>query len=469
MSAAENTTSPPAVELSGELQERIGALVAALVEGSDEQRESELQHLSGRVQDLVDRKRRMEGTKTDTRDLLGEVLFTRLRRGMQQVVGGQDELAAMRAAEWVMGTVFSVAALSEFASAFDRSLLRATSAAEDFNFAGRTDFISVEEVMQMLAAGKHLGCLSLEKGDNRLDLYIGEGRIWFLDPHHLRRRVLPRSDKMGLREISDEQVLAAEGARAEEGVPCILTLAQRGVIPESERLDALRLLGKEALFEFMREPEPYAFYYKQLDALPAFAVEHDLRIGVTSLLLEGSKLLDDWQQMLQVFPDPDAPLAATADMFARMGDAVLGVLEIKLLSQLNGETTPRSLVASLGLPLPDAYALLIRLAREGILDPPGDLDALRGLEDADGDASVDASLQAAFAALDENDDASQRQSAIDRVFGGDERADDPAGTLSALDRVLDDGEAGGGSCGENDGAGMLDLLRKPSRAPRQPR
>lgn len=462
MSAAENVTGAPPAELSADLQARIGALVHALVDGDDEQQESELRHLAGRVQDLVDRKRRMEGTKTDTRDLLGEVLFARLRRGMQQVVGDGDEVTALRAAEWVMGSVFSIATLSEFANAFDRSLLRATSAADDFNFAGRTDFISVEEVMQMLAAGKHLGCLSLEKADNRVDVYIGDGRVWFLDPHHLRRRVLPRSDRMGLREISDEQVLAAEEARAEEGVPCILTLAQRGVIPAAERLEALRLLGKEALFEFMREPEPYAFYYKQLDALPDFAVDNDLRIGVTSLLLEGSKLLDDWRQMRGVFPDPDAPLVPTADMFARMGDAALGVLEIKLLSQLNGEATPRSLTASLGLPLPDVYGLLIRLAREGIVTPPGDLDALQGLDEADGEESVDASLQAAFAALDENDDASQRQSAIDRVFGGgeDPAGGDGVGALSALDRVLDDADDGGDG---SNGGGMLDLLRRQPR------
>lgn len=35
-----------------------------------------------RVQALVDRKRKMEGSKNDTRDLLSELLFSRMRRGM---------------------------------------------------------------------------------------------------------------------------------------------------------------------------------------------------------------------------------------------------------------------------------------------------------------------------------------------------------------------------------------------------
>ena len=187
-------------EVAAELKARIGALIDGLVTKSDEVYESEFVHLQARVRDLIERKLRMEGTKTDTRDFLGELLFTRLRRGMDLFLRSEDDVTAQRAAEWVMGVLFSVTTLSEFAKAFDQTLIRSTSGARDFNFAGRTDFIPVEEVLQMLASGKHLGCLSLEKGDNRLDVYLRDGRVWFLDPHHMIRRVLP-GDSMRHREI----------------------------------------------------------------------------------------------------------------------------------------------------------------------------------------------------------------------------------------------------------------------------
>ena len=154
---------PTNAELSAELEERISTFVRALVAKDDEQYESEFVHLLSRVDELVDRKLRMEGTKTDTRDFLGELIFTRMRRGMHLFMRSEDTVSPTRAAEWVMGVLFSVTTLSEFAKAFDQSLIRANSGGQDFNFAGRTDFISVEEVLQMLASGKHLGCLSLEK------------------------------------------------------------------------------------------------------------------------------------------------------------------------------------------------------------------------------------------------------------------------------------------------------------------
>jgi hypothetical protein len=418
------TEEPSNAEFSAVLEERIGSFVRALVARDDEKYESEFVHLLTRVDELVNRKLRMEGTKTDTRDFLAELIFTRMRRGMHQFMRSEDDITATRAAEWVMGVLFSVTTLSEFSKAFDQSLIRANSGGQDFNFAGRTDFISAEEVLQMLAAGKHLGCLSLEKGDNRLDIYLRNGRVFFLDPHHLARRVMS-GDSMSYQEIPEAVIAEAESRRVKDGVP--VTLA---------------LFGKEVLFDFMRESEPYAFYYRQLDELPGYALEHDQHLGVTALLLEGSKLVDDWHQMLTVFPDPDAALEPKADMFARMGSVPLGVIEVKLLAQINGDTTPRSLVSALGLPLYEIYQILIRLSKAGILSSTGDAEDLQGIDLGCGEGTIQDSIKEAFAALDANDDVGERQSVIDRVFGSgdcrDDGSDDDGSALSALDKVFGD-------------------------------
>ncbi|MCR9247257.1 MAG: DUF4388 domain-containing protein [bacterium] len=444
-------------EAPGEgLQSAVTDLISGLVNKDEEVYESEFVHLVARVGELVDRKLRMEGTKTDTRDFLGELLFTRLRRGMHLFLKSEDDVDATRAAEWVMGALFSVTTLHEFARAFDKALLGARSGTTDFNFAGRTDFISVEEVMQMLSSGKRVGCLSLEKDDNRLDIYLKDGRIFFLDPHHLIRRVMPGSDSMQHRELSEAQVTAAEAERNKTGVPALLSLAEQDAFHDLDRLTILRQFGKEVLFDFMRSSEPYAFYYRKLEELPEFAVENDLRLGVTSLLLEGSKQLDDWLQMLEVIPDPDMPLEPKADMFARMSDIALGVLELKLISQINGDTTPRALVPMLGLPLFDIYMLLIKLSKDGVIAVPGGQAAIDSMS-----LSVEESMQEAFAALDANDDDSQRQSAIDRVFGDEESGEDSGigdsgSAASALDAVLGGESLEPKASKDAEGAGDLD-------------
>jgi hypothetical protein len=235
------------------------------------------------------------------------------------------------------------------------------------------------------------------------------------------------------REIPENVVHEAESRRVSEGVPALLTLVERGVFKDDEVRDQLRAFGKEALFEFMRETEPYAFQYKRLDVLPPRIETFDVRLGVTSTLLEGSKLNDDWKQMQQVYPDPDAPIEPRADMYARMGNAALGVLEIKLLTQLQSDTTPRSLVGQLGLPLFDVYQMLTRLANEGILAPGGGARAVSDAVEESAPVGVTESVRGALAALDANDDKKSRTSALDRVLGDEPKR---KSTMNALDRVL---------------------------------
>lgn len=460
MSDAENDTSDSAASLGEDIKANICDFVDALVSKNDEQCESDFVHLLTRVGELVERKRRLEGTKTDTRDFLGELLFTRLRRGMHLFLKCEDGVSHERAAEWVMGVLFSVTTLTDFARAFDKVLLASGTGEKDFSFAGRTDFISVEEVMQMLSTGRRIGCLSLEKDDNRLDMYLMDGRMFFLDPHHLVRRVLPGSDSMKHREITEMQVIDAEASRKKTGMPVILHLYEQGVIQEAELFDVMRQLGKEVLFDFMRSSEPYAFYYRSLDVLPDFALDHDMRLGVTAILLEGSKQIDDWQQMLSVFPDPEVAIKLREDMFARMGGVALGVLEIKLLSQINGDTTPLALVSMLGLPLFDIYMLLIKLSKDGVIATPGGGEAIEAME-----LSVEDSMQEAFAALNANDDDYQRQSALDAVLGGDDQTDGPGldfddAAASALNALLggSEGEIASGSESEESGELEHDLL-----------
>ncbi len=424
--------------LTDELKEQVLAAVDALVHEDEQRSETAFVAMQKRVQDLVERKRRMEGSKTDTRDLVMELVFSRVRQAMHAFGKTDAARNPQRAAEQVMGALWSLASLTEVSRAFDQALLRSSHGEHDFNFASRTDFLSLEEVLQMLAAGKHKGCLSLEKADNRLDVYMRDGRIVWLDPHHVNRRVIPATDSLRQRELQQAAIDAAEAERTRSGRPIVLALADAGHFRAAETREMARMFGSEVLFEFLMESGPVVFYYRRHEQLPQFAEENDMRLGVTSILLEGSKRVDDWRSMRRMFPDASAPLQPADDMFARMGDVALDVLELKLVSQVNGSMTPKGLVPMLGLPLFDVYHLLARLAREGIL-------VAEHVEPQQGGQrmSVQESMQEAFAALDANDDTKAVRSALDSVLGEDApRVTPPKRAVrntaaSALDAVFD--------------------------------
>ncbi|MEC7583408.1 MAG: DUF4388 domain-containing protein [Planctomycetota bacterium] len=419
------------------LKQRCCELIDSLLGDDPVRAESELASLSRRVQELVERKSRMEGSKTDTRDLIAELTFSRLRAAMQELHHDADGFDEQRAAQWVMGALFSMTTLNEIAQAFDHALLQSAHGNQDFNFASRTDFVSLEEVMQMLGTGKHTGCLSLEKADNRLDVYLHSGRVAFLDPHHMIRRVIPAEDVLHQREIPAEDIAAAEQHRGVDGDPVLLQLFEAGHFPFQEVRDVLRTFGREVLLDFMIGTEPFVFFFRRLEQLPRFVGEHDMRLGVTSLLLDISKTLDDWRQMQRWFPDADEPIMPSDDMFVGMADTALDVVQLKLVSQINGQVSPRQLVGLLGVPLFDVYQLLVQMAQDGIVRSPAGHVPAAGLQ-----MTVEESMQEAFAALDANDDEAVRTRALDRMLGEDAVAEDEVGLGDEHEDDSGDPEAG---------------------------
>jgi hypothetical protein len=265
----------------------------------------------------------------------------------------------------------------------------------------------------LLGGGKHRGCLTIEKPDNRLDIYLDNSAVAYLNPHRFLRRVLPNPDRMTFREISAELLEKAEARHADDQQPLFVTLQEEGFFRESELRDQMRQLGSEVLFDFLRDQEECAYTYRRLDELPGYAVQHNLKMPVTPILLEGNKQRDDWRSLLKVFPDPDAPLQPVDDIIARIGSMDLGVLEIKMLAQIGSKAAPRALVESMGLPLHEIYHHLVRFAKEGVIIPPGGEQTLGDLA-----MSIEESVEMAWQALDANDDDMAVSSALDKVLGG---------------------------------------------------
>jgi hypothetical protein len=421
--ASEPAVPPPAPEdgrsaelreqLAAELKARVGTVIDEVVKGDSASAQAAFEHVLGRVRELFARKKGMEGSKNATRDLLSETMYGRLRSTFATTFKTEAADPA-KAAETVVSTLVASSAFADVAVAVDKIFIEAQGPKE-FSFAGLTDFISVEEVLQLLGSGKHTGCLSLENPENRLDVYLHSGRVAFLDPHRLVRRVLPTKDPLSYREITKAQLAAAERAHAEKGIPLVMALEKQGVFRSGELREACRVLACEVLYEFLQEEVPAMFSYRRLVELPPFAVSLDMRLGVTPILLEGSKRMDDLASMRKVFPDPDEPLRPVPDIYSRIGSLNLGVIEIKLLSLINGSVSPRRLVPVLGLPLFDIYQILVRFAREGIINPPNGYAALLDIN-----MNVEDSMAIAFAALDANDDKAAVGRALDRVLGVEE-------------------------------------------------
>lgn len=401
-----------------DLSTRILETVKSMVGGDRREAEADFGHLLDRVKDLFGRRHSLTATGGETKDMLTEVLFGRVTRGFQEFYDNAGISGDPRkASEFLLGTVMTGAALAEFAHVVDRVLME-EGAPKDFHLAGRADFISMDELLQLLAAGKHTGQLALQNPESRLDIWFKDGLIAFIDPHCLRQRLISGRGLTRWREIPQELLNEANEIRGTDGTPVLLTLAERGFLKGDELREQLRNLGFEQIYAYLRDGKHCAFGYTAVpdDELPDFVVENHCGMPVTPLLLESHKRIDDWRRILRVFPELDVPIQPTEDMFMKIGQLSLDVVEIKALTLVDGSHSFRDIASQTGLNNLDLGMMLCGFARDGVIIPPGGVDALFD----DEELSLQESMDAAAHALDANEALESIPESLDNVFGSED-------------------------------------------------
>lgn len=399
-----------------DLSSRILETVKSMIGGDRKDTEADFGHLLDRVRDLFGRRHSLTAPGGETKDMLTEVLFGRVTRGFAEFYENADISGdPQKAAEFLLGTVLTGSALAEFAHVIDGVLME-EGAPKDYHLAGRADFISMDELLQLLAAGKHTGQLSLQNPEARLDIWFKDGLIAFIDPHTLRQRLIPGRGMTRWREIPQDLLLEANEIRATQGTPVLLTLHERGFLKNDELKEQLRNLGFEQIYAYLQDGKHCAFGYTSIEDLPPFVTEHHCGMPVTPLLLEGHRRIDDWRRILRVFTDLDTPIQPTEDMLMKIGHLQLDVVEIKALTLVDGTNSFRDIAAQTGLNNFDLGMMLCSFARDGVIVPPGGVEALFEEEEL----SLEESMDAATHALDANEALESIPESLDHVFGSDE-------------------------------------------------
>ncbi|MCA8968596.1 MAG: DUF4388 domain-containing protein [Planctomycetes bacterium] len=407
-----NSTEAKVVDLSTRILETVKSMIG----GDRNESEADFGHLLDRVKDLFGRRHTLTAPGGETKDMLTEVLFGRVIRGFTEFYENADISGDPRkAAEFLLGTVLTGSALAEFAHVIDRVLME-EGAPKDYHLAGRADFISMDELLQLLASGKHTGQLSLQNPEARLDIWFKNGLIAFIDPHCLRQRLIQGRGLNRWREIPPDLLLEANEIRGTNGTPVLLTLHERGFLKSDELRDQLRNLGFEQIYAYLQDGKHCAFGYTAMETLPAFVEEHHCGMPVTPLLLEGHKRIDDWRRIQRVFPDLDAPIEPTPDMYMKIGQLSLDVVEIKALTLVDGMNSFRDVASQTGLNNFDLGMMFCGFARDGVIVPPGGTDALFD----DEELSLEESMDAAALALDANEALDAIPDSLDQVFGTDD-------------------------------------------------
>jgi hypothetical protein len=243
---------------------------------------------------------------------------------------------------------------------------------------GNLRTMSLPDILQWIAMGRKTGTLHLDHGSI-------QKRVMFRDGLIATSRSNDPRESMGqflIREgcITEEQLFKALVHQEEQGKLLGLILIDEGALDAESLRRVLRLKAAETIYDIFLWPEGQ-FEFKEGEFPRETAI--NIEIGVTEVVMEGIRRVDEWQRIREVFPSAAVTFALgptpklPTDPAERQVLALIGAG--KPLAAIALETRRSEF---------DAAAILFELCQRGVLmvahapdgGPPADtVGAIRDL------------------------------------------------------------------------------------------
>jgi hypothetical protein len=162
---------------------------------------------------------------------------------------------------------------------------------------GNLRTMSLPDILQWIATGRKTGTLHLEHGSIEKHIAFRDGSVatsWSNDPRESLGQFLVRE-----RCITEEQLFKALLHQEEQGKLLGSILIDEGSLDADDLRRVLRFKAEETIYDIFVWKEG-RFEFKEGEFPRQMMV--NVEIGVTELVLEGIRRVDEWQRIRRIFP-----------------------------------------------------------------------------------------------------------------------------------------------------------------------
>lgn len=258
----------------------------------------------------------------------------------------------------------------------------------------------IAEVFQLIGQQRKTGTLIVEGGPGAIFLAFDAGRVVRggpMDTRTEREPLGPQLVRAGYLTRDQLEEMQKESERSAR--PLRDLLLSSGLIEPATLDEVQLLLTKETVFDVMRrEGGDFDFV--------AEPVAHDTPpehlLGAEQILMDGLRMLDEWQTFASVVPDPEmvfkrvGQLATARAVTRGEGDGRLGHAE-RVLQLVDGRLPVRRIVDLSRLGTFEATRALAELRQAGVIDVAATARKRRGQRPAARRFPIGALLRAAIA------------------------------------------------------------------------
>jgi hypothetical protein len=220
---------------------------------------------------------------------------------------------------------------------------------------GNLRTMSLPDILQWIAVGRKIGTLHLERRSIQKRIVFREGNIstsWSNDPRESLGQFLIREGR-----ISEEQLFRALSRQEEEGTLLGGILLEEGIVDADALREVLRLKAEETIYDIFLWPEGQ-FEFKEGELPRDTLVNID--VGVTEVVLEGIRRVDEWGRIRRVFP-------SSATGFKPGGSPPENALERAVVGLVEMRKTLGEIALELRRSEFDASAILFELAAREVI------------------------------------------------------------------------------------------------------
>lgn len=227
--------------------------------------------------------------------------------------------------------------------------------------------IPLAELLQFLQLARASGVLRVTHKERQATIFIREGTVDFVqsvgtDEEFRLGRYFVKSGILARDEL--EQLVANAGKGKLIGT---VLVESKKVTPEQLK-EALSEQSAELTYEVLRWPTGHFVLTKE--PFPEAATRAKLGLGMSNLVLEGFRRVDEWRVMEKAI-DFEAVLVLDQLALDTVDSTQVGANEMRLLKLIDGQRTVREVMAESNLASFDAIQIVYRFTQSRIVRTKG--------------------------------------------------------------------------------------------------
>jgi len=206
---------------------------------------------------------------------------------------------------------------------------------------GNLKTVSFSDILQLLSTGKKTGLLEVRTTTRQKEVYFKDGNIIFASSVNSNEDLLGNMLlKRG--KISKTDLERAIALHKQTGRQLGTTLVDMNIFEKNDIAECLQLQVEEIVYNLFSWPNG-DFTFKEASApkKAPFLIE----LSTMSVIMEGTRRIDEWLEIQKVLPPDDVVLAIAQNPKVNRDEITVSLDEYKLLSLINGQRTVLELIS----------------------------------------------------------------------------------------------------------------------------